>query len=108
MNTETGTDGDSTDEATTEVDEEFEKGFLATAWATVFRSAGARVAVLPLSAILGIVNTRLIIENFGKDAYAQYGLIVAVGALLPFADLGMSAAIMNALRVQNLNRDCFQ
>ena len=44
--------------------------------------------VLPVSAILGIVNTRIIIEHFGQAAYAQYGLLVGIGALLPFADLG--------------------
>ncbi|HKY14085.1 MAG TPA: oligosaccharide flippase family protein [Microthrixaceae bacterium] len=66
-------------------------------WMSVARSAGVRVLVLPVSAILGVVNTRLIIENFGRDAFAQYGLLVALGALLPFADLGMAAAIMNAV-----------
>lgn len=67
------------------------------AWRSVGRSAGARLLILPVSAILGIVNTRIIIENFGQAAYAQYGLLVGIGALLPFADLGMSAAVMNAV-----------
>lgn len=67
------------------------------AWKKVGRSAGVRVLVLPLSAILGIVNTRLIIEHFGQAAYAQYGLLVGIGSLLPFADLGVSAAVMNAV-----------
>lgn len=66
-------------------------------WRSVATSAGTRVLVLPFSAVLGVVNTRLIIENFGRDTYAQYGLLVAIGALLPFTDLGMSAAIMNAI-----------
>jgi O-antigen/teichoic acid export membrane protein len=64
---------------------------------SVIKSAGARVLVLPFSAVLGVLVTRLIIENFGKDAYVQYGLLVAIGMLLPFADLGMSAAVMNAI-----------
>jgi O-antigen/teichoic acid export membrane protein len=67
------------------------------AWQKVGRSAGVRVLVLALSAVLGIVSTRLIIDNFGQAAYAQYGLLVALGALLPFADLGVSAAVMNAV-----------
>ena len=66
-------------------------------WRAVGRSAGVRVAVLALSAVLGIINTRLIIEHFGQAAYAQYGLLVAIGALLPFADLGVSAAVINAV-----------
>ena len=68
-----------------------------SAWRSVARSAGTRVVLLPISAILGVVITRLIIENFGRDAFAQYGLLVAIGTLLPFADLGMAAAIMNAV-----------
>lgn len=68
-----------------------------SAWRSVVRSAGTRVLVLPLSAVLGILITRVIVGSYGKDAFAQYGLLVAIGALLPFADLGMSAAIMNAV-----------
>jgi len=44
-----------------------------------------KILVLPISALLGIVSVRLIIENFGLAAYAQYGLLVAIGNLLPFA-----------------------
>ena len=64
---------------------------------SVLKSAGVRVLVLPFSAVLGVVCTRLIIENFGRATYAQYGLLVGIGSMLPFADLGMSAAVMNAV-----------
>ena len=67
------------------------------AWAGVLRSGGVRLLVLPVSAVLGIVVTRLIIENYGPAAFAQYGLLVGIGALLPFTDLGMSAAVVNAV-----------
>lgn len=60
-------------------------------------SAAARMLVLPISAILGIIVTRLIIDNYGQAAYAQYMLLVGIVALIPFADLGISAAIMNAV-----------
>ncbi|MHA3703898.1 lipopolysaccharide biosynthesis protein [Jatrophihabitans sp. YIM 134969] len=63
----------------------------------VLRSGGARLAVLPVSAVLGIVCTRLIIDHYGTAAYAQYTLLVGIINVLPFADLGMSAAIMNAV-----------
>ncbi len=63
----------------------------------IWRSAGTRAFLLPISAVLGILNTRIIVENFGSEAFAQYGLLVALGSLLPFADLGVSAAIMNAV-----------
>ena len=66
-------------------------------WKSVGRSAGTKILVLPVSAILGIVNVRLIIDHFGPGAFAQYGLLVAIGSLLPFADLGISAAVMNVV-----------
>jgi O-antigen/teichoic acid export membrane protein len=61
------------------------------------RSAGVRILVLPVSAVLGIVVTRLVIDAYGPAAFAQYGLLVGIGALLPFSDLGMSAVVMNAI-----------
>lgn len=67
----------------------------------VLRSVGggaaARLVVLPVSAVLGIVVTRIVIETYGEPAYAQYILLVGLAALIPFADLGLSAAIMNAV-----------
>src|SRR5688500_3745278 len=77
-----------------------------------------KILVLPVSAVLGIVNVRLIIEHYGLDAFAQYGLLVALGNLLPFADLGISAAVMNAVggsadprsdpKVQRILVSCFR
>ncbi|MFQ1003615.1 lipopolysaccharide biosynthesis protein [Modestobacter sp. SSW1-42] len=72
-------------------------GVLTRPWAGVLRGGGARLLVLPVSAVLGIVVTRLLIDDYGPAAYAQYGLLVGLGALLPFADLGMAAAVMNAV-----------
>jgi O-antigen/teichoic acid export membrane protein len=66
-------------------------------WLGAARSGSARLLVLPVSALLGIVVTRLIVENYGTAAFAQYGLLVAIGALLPFADLGMGAAVINTV-----------
>lgn len=60
-------------------------------------SAAARMLVLPISAILGIFVTRLIIDNYGQASYAQYMLLVGIISLIPFADLGISASIMNAV-----------
>lgn len=66
-------------------------------WATVGRSAGARILVLPISAILGILITRLLIEHYGVGAFSQYQLLVAIAAMLPFADLGISAAVITVV-----------
>lgn len=66
-------------------------------WMVMVRSAGVRVLVLPVGAVVGLVITRLVITHYGEAAYGQYGLLVGIGNLLPFADLGLSAAIMNAV-----------
>lgn len=60
-------------------------------------SAMSKVGVMVLSGALAVITTRLIIEHFGIGAYAQYGLLTSMGSLVPFADLGMSAAIINIL-----------
>jgi O-antigen/teichoic acid export membrane protein len=68
-------------------------------WIAVMRSLGARAAVLPVNTLAGLLVTRLILDHWGRTAYAEYGLLVGLSALLPFTDLGMSAAIMNAVGV---------
>ena len=60
-------------------------------------TAVIKVVVMGISGLIGIVNSRLIIQNFGTDAYAQYGLLAALPALLPFADLGIAAVVINAV-----------
>jgi O-antigen/teichoic acid export membrane protein len=66
-------------------------------WASVGTTAVAKVFVMGVSGILGLFTTRLIIEHFGTDAYAQYGLLTSFPSLLPFADLGMAAVVINAV-----------
>lgn len=66
-------------------------------WKVVGNNAASKVLVLGLSGAFAIVTTRLIIQHFGIDAYAQYGLLASMSSLVPFADLGMSAAIINTV-----------
>ncbi len=66
-------------------------------WGFIIRAAGAKVIVMGVSAVFGLVTTRLIIQHFGTAAYAQYGLLASVPNLLPFADLGIGAAILNVV-----------
>jgi len=65
--------------------------------ATVGTTAVAKIVVVGLSGLLGIFTSRLIISHFGTDAYAQYGLLTTFPALLPFADLGIAAIVINAV-----------
>jgi O-antigen/teichoic acid export membrane protein len=60
-------------------------------------TAVTKVVVMALSGILGILTSRLIIQHFGTDAYAQYGLLSTFPTLLPFADLGIAAVVINAV-----------
>src|SRR5437899_177174 len=48
-----------------------------------------------VSGALGIVTSKLILSHFGTAAYAQYGLLTSFPGLLPFADLGIAAVVIN-------------
>lgn len=60
-------------------------------------NAASQVVVMGVSGALAIVTTRLILGNFGIEAYAQYGLLASLVSLVPFADMGMAAAVMNVV-----------
>lgn len=64
---------------------------------SVGSTAVAKVAVMATSGLIGILTTRVILENFGTDAYAQYGLLAGLRELMPFADLGVGAAVITAI-----------
>lgn len=64
--------------------------------ALAFRSAGARALTLPLQAIASLVTAGLLIRHYGTESYGQYALVISLLAVLPFADLGIGAAVVNA------------
>ncbi len=66
-------------------------------WAPIRRTALAKVVVMGVAGVFGLINTRLIISHFGTDAYAQYGLLATFPNLMPFTDLGIGAVILNAV-----------
>jgi O-antigen/teichoic acid export membrane protein len=75
-------------------------------WHEMARSGLAKFAMLGLSAVLGLVITRMIITNFGTAAFAQYGLLVGLGALIPVNALGVGAPLMNSVAVStNVSSD---
>ncbi|UOW00790.1 oligosaccharide flippase family protein [Agrococcus sp. SCSIO52902] len=65
-------------------------------WHQVGSAAAAKVVVMALTGIVGLVTSRIILDGFGVEAYAQYGLLASLPALLPFADLGIAAVLINA------------
>lgn len=80
-------------------------GRLGKTWGFVLRAAGAKVLVMGVSALFGLITTRLVIQHFGTAAYAQYGLLASFPTLLPFADLGIGAAVLNAVGASDRVRD---
>ncbi|QCB94435.1 lipopolysaccharide biosynthesis protein [Cellulomonas shaoxiangyii] len=60
-------------------------------------TAVVKVAVMGVAGLAGIVTSRLVIEHYGVDAFAQYGLLTGLTGLMPFADLGVAAVIVNAV-----------
>lgn len=66
-------------------------------WLSVGSTAAAKIAVMGVSGLIGIVTSRMIVTNFGVDAFAQYGLLTTLSSLLPFADLGLAAVVINAV-----------
>lgn len=60
-------------------------------------TAGVKVVSMAAGGVLGIFSSRIIIQHFGVDAYAQYGLLAGVSNLLPFADLGIGAVVLNVI-----------
>lgn len=56
----------------------------------------ARALVLPIAAVATILTTRLINQTWGSQTFAIYSLVAGLPLLLPFADLGLGAAITNA------------
>lgn len=67
------------------------------AWSSVGRTAVAKIVVMGVAGVFGLINTRLIISHFGPDAWAQYGLLASFPGLMPFTDLGIGAVILNVV-----------
>lgn len=63
----------------------------AVLWGTLFRAIGT-----PLVAVLGLVNTAVIVKQTGEEVFGVVALIATVSLLFPFADLGIGAVVTNA------------
>lgn len=66
-------------------------------WSKLGKTAGTKMIVLGLSGLCAIVTSRMILSHFGTEAYAQYGLLASLPSLLPFADLGIAAVVINSI-----------
>lgn len=70
---------------------------MASVGRTLSVSASARVLTLPITAVATVITTYLIVENLGLESYAYIVLVGTLFQLIPFADLGMGAAVVNAV-----------
>ncbi|MCZ4068379.1 hypothetical protein O1W71_11930 [Microbacterium sp. H37-C3] len=61
-------------------------------WAVV-----ARLVTMVTSFGSGVVISRLVIGEAGVDSFALYSLVAALPALVPFADMGTGAVLVNSL-----------
>jgi O-antigen/teichoic acid export membrane protein len=58
---------------------------------TVFRAAGT-----PVVALIGLLNTAIIVRETGEAVFGLVSLVTTLSLLLPFTDLGIGAVITNA------------
>lgn len=63
----------------------------AVLWGTVFRVLGT-----PIMALLGLLNTAIIVRETGESIFGVVSLIATMSLLFPFADLGIGAVVTNA------------
>ena len=63
----------------------------------MLRSFRARIVSMPFSAVAGLVMSAFIIDEAGPDAYGYVILVATLFFLLPFAEMGVQAAVTNAI-----------
>jgi O-antigen/teichoic acid export membrane protein len=61
------------------------------------QSLVTKLVALPVIAVVGILITRIVIDALGVSGYGIYALIVGLAALIPFIDLGVGAAVTDAV-----------
>lgn len=66
-------------------------------WSKIASAATMKIIVMGFTGLIGMFTTRLIIGHFGVAAFGQYGLLTTLPSLLPFADLGIAAVVINAI-----------
>jgi O-antigen/teichoic acid export membrane protein len=66
-------------------------------------SAGLmRVLTLPVTALAGLATTHILVSAYGSDGFGLYSLVAFLPLLLPVADLGAGAAVVDAVARREL------
>jgi O-antigen/teichoic acid export membrane protein len=55
-----------------------------------------RILGTPVVALLGLVNTAIVVRETGEAVYGLVSLVATITLLFPFADLGIGATVINA------------
>jgi O-antigen/teichoic acid export membrane protein len=61
------------------------------------RAFFVRAVMLPIAALAGLLAARITVSTLGVDGYALFALVVGLGALNPIGDLGVGAAVTDAV-----------
>ncbi|MHB1490849.1 MAG: lipopolysaccharide biosynthesis protein [Cellulomonas sp.] len=70
------------------------------------RAFVVRAVTLPVAAVAGLLAARVTVSSLGVDGYALFALVVGLAALNPIGDLGVGAAVTDAVaRRQELGVD---
>jgi len=65
--------------------------------AGVLRAMGAKVVTLPISALATFGATSLTITSIGAERYGVLSIVTGLYLMVPFADLGLGAGVINAV-----------
>ena len=65
----------------------------------VVKGGIARVVTLPVTALAAFATTAITLHAVGATAYGYVALVATLAALIPFADLGLGAAIQSATAI---------
>ena len=65
--------------------------------ASAMHAAGARLITVPISAVLALATTKVVINGYGLSAYGVFALVLGIPALLPSRDLGLGAKVIDVV-----------
>ncbi|WP_426763929.1 hypothetical protein ACP3TD_15770 [Pseudarthrobacter sp. 1G09] len=63
--------------------------------------SGVRIVGVPIVAVIGLYNTSLIVAQTGVSTYGIVNTVATLGALLPFADLGIGGSVTTAVALRS-------
>lgn len=85
------------------------EGESTTLYAGASRAFVVQAVTLPVAVVAGLLAARITVTTLGVDGYALFALVVGLAALNPIGDLGVGAAVTDAVaRRRDLGSDGVQ